>query len=88
MKVEVAQLLAPAKGASPPPYQLFYHGEKTSIVSQKWKHNILAVNRVSDRLMSMQLVIKKGLLSIIPAYAPQVVVQTERRTYSGKSRMR
>ena len=37
------------------------------IVSQKWKDNILAVNRVSDRLMSMQLVIKKGRLCIISA---------------------
>ena len=38
------------------------------IVSQKRKDNILAVNRVSDRLMSMQLVIKKGRLSVISAY--------------------
>ena len=30
------------------------------------------VNRVSVRLMSMQLVIKKGRSSIISAYAPQV----------------
>ena len=59
-------------------YKLFYHGDKTSrngvgiIVSQKWKDNILAVNGVSDRLMSMQFVIKKGRLGVISAYAPQV----------------
>ena len=59
-------------------YKLFYHGEKTSrngvgiIISHKWKDNILAVNRMSDRLMSMQLVIKKGRLHVISAYAPQV----------------
>ena len=58
-------------------YKLFYHLEKTSrngvriIVSQKWKDNILAVNRVSDRLMSTQLVTKKGRL--ISAYAPHIV---------------
>ena len=58
--------------------KLFYHGEKTSrngvgiIISHKWKDNILAVNRLSDRLMSMQLVIKKGRLHVISAYAPQV----------------
>ena len=59
-------------------YKLFYHGEKTSrngvgiIISHKWKDNILAVNRMSDPLMSMQLVSKKGRLHVISAYAPQV----------------
>ena len=52
---------------------LFYHGRKTNrngvgiIVSQKWKDNIFAVNRMSSRLTSMKL-----RLSIISAYAPQV----------------
>ena len=60
-------------------YKLFYHLEEKTrngvriIVSQKWKDNILAVNRVSDRLMSTQLVTKKGRLSLISAYAPQIV---------------
>ena len=45
-------------------YKLCYHGEKTNrngvgiVVSQKWKENILAVNRVTARLMPVHLVIK------------------------------
>ena len=33
---------------------------------------MLAVNRVSDRFMSMHLVINKGRLSVISAYAAQI----------------
>ena len=34
--------------------------------------SILEVKRVSDRLMAMKLEVKKSILNIISAYAPQV----------------
>ena len=46
--------------------------ELVSTSARVGRITLLAVNRVSDRLMSMQLVIRKGRLSVISAYAPQV----------------
>lgn len=59
-------------------YKLYYNGEKNTqngvgiVVSQKLKDSIVAVNRVSDRLMSLQIDSGAKALRVISCYAPQV----------------
>ena len=58
-------------------YKLFYHGDTTNrngigiIVSQKWRDNILNINRIINRIMALQLIIAKGKMNILSVYTPQ-----------------
>ena len=52
-------------------YKLYYHGETNNrngigiIVSQKWRDNVLNINRITDRIMALQLVIAKGKMNVL-----------------------
>ena len=58
-------------------YKLYYHGETNNrngigiIVSQKWRDNVLNINRITDRIMALQLVIAKGKMNVLSVYTPQ-----------------
>ena len=59
-------------------YKLFYHGETNTrngvdiILGEKLIDHVLQVNRTSDRIMRIQLVIAENKTNIISVYAPQV----------------
>ena len=59
-------------------YKMFYHGYNTKkngvpiVVGEKWRDNILEVNRISDRLITAKLLIDTININIVSAYAPQV----------------
>ena len=59
-------------------FKLFYHGETNTsngvgiILGEKLIDHVLQVNRKSDRIMGMQLVIAEKKMNIISVYAPQV----------------
>ena len=59
-------------------YMMFYHGYNTKkngvaiVVGEKWRDNILEVNRISDRLITAKLLIGTININIVSAYAPQV----------------
>ena len=58
-------------------YKLYYHGDTTKrngigiIVSQKCRDNLLNVNRITYRIMALQLVIAKGKMNVLSVYTPQ-----------------
>ena len=58
-------------------YKLYYHGDTTNrngigiIVSQKCRDNVLNINRITDRIMALQLVIAKGKMNVLSVYTPQ-----------------
>ena len=58
-------------------YKLYYHGETNNrngigiIVIQKWRDNVLNINRITDRRMALQLVIAKGKMNVLSVYPPQ-----------------
>ena len=58
-------------------YKLYYHGDTTKrngigiIVIQKWRDNVLNINRITDRIMALQLVIAKGKMNVLSVYTPQ-----------------
>ena len=58
-------------------YKLYYHGDTTKrngigiIVSQTWKDNVLNINRITDRIVALQLVIAKGNMNVLSVYTPQ-----------------
>ena len=45
---------------------------KGIVVREGLAESVLEVKRVSDRLMAMKLKVKKSILNIVSAYAPQV----------------
>ena len=58
---------------------MFYHGYNTKnkngvaiVVGEKWRDNILEVNRISDRIITAKLLIDTINKNIVSAYAPQV----------------
>ena len=59
-------------------YTMFFHGYNTKkngvaiVVGEKWRDNILEVNRISDRLITAKLLIDTININIVSAYAPQV----------------
>ena len=59
-------------------YKMFYHGYNTKkngvaiVVGEKWRDNILEVNRISDRIITAKLLIDTININIVSAYAPQV----------------
>ena len=42
------------------------------MVREELAESVLEVNRASDRLMAMKLEVKRSILNIVSAYAPQV----------------
>ena len=58
-------------------YKLYYHGDTTNrngsgiIVSQTWRDNVLNFNRITDRIMALQLVIARGNMNVLSVYTPQ-----------------
>ena len=61
-------------------YNMFYHGYNTKkngvaiVVGEKWRDNILKINRIADRLIrpTAKLLIDTININIVSAYAPQV----------------
>ena len=59
-------------------YELYYHGETHNrngigiMVSQKWRDNVLNINRITDRIMALQLIITKGNMNVLSVYTPQM----------------
>ena len=59
-------------------YKIHYHGIENHrngvgiILSDEHQKNIIGIRKVSDRLMSIKLVIGKEIWNIISAYAPQI----------------
>ena len=59
-------------------YKMFYPGYNTKkngvaiVVGEKWRDNILEVNRISDRIITAKLLIDTININIVSAYAPQV----------------
>ena len=59
-------------------FKLFYHdmdgrrNEVGIILKENLTKSVLEVKRVSDRMMSMKLVIEGIMIIIISAYAPQI----------------
>ena len=66
-------------------YKLYYHGETNNrngigiIVSQKWRDNVLNINRITDRIMALQLVIAKGKMNVLSVYTPQTGCTVEEK---------
>lgn len=58
-------------------YKFFYHGVDNAkngvgiIISEKWCPSIINVQKISDRLMAVKLVLQGKIWNIISAYAPQ-----------------
>ncbi len=74
-KGEGAKMLRTASGAK---YKLFWKGNKQGlngcgcVISEELIDKVIEVERVSDRLMMVRLLVGKGLVNVISAYAPQV----------------
>ncbi|KAF7693242.1 hypothetical protein C0J45_16617 [Silurus meridionalis] len=64
-------------------FKLFFHGvdEKRNgvgvILKEKYSKSVVEVKRVSDRRMSVKLVVKGVMINVISAYAPQVGSELE-----------
>lgn len=67
-------------------FKLYFHGVESGkngvgiIVSAKYLDNIIEVTKVSDRLMSLKLVIDEEIWNIISGYAPQDGCSEEEKT--------
>ncbi|VDP13206.1 unnamed protein product [Heligmosomoides polygyrus] len=57
--------------------KLFYNGEDTKrngvgiVIAESLKDSVAAVQRISDRIMSLRLDTKEGYWTVMPVYAPQ-----------------
>ena len=57
--------------------ELYCHGQTNNrhgigiIVSQRWRDNVLNINRITDRIMALQLVIAKVKMNVLSVYTPQ-----------------
>ncbi len=66
-------------------YKIYYHGDTTNrngigiIVSQKWRDNVLNINRITDRIMALQLVISKRKMNVLSVYMPQTGCKDEEK---------
>ena len=72
-------------------YKIIYNGESSSrdgvgiIVGEKWRDNIIAVERTSSRIMYIKIALGKVIWNIMSAYAPQVgCSQEEKDDFLGK----
>ena len=75
-------------------FKLFYHGETNTrngvciILGEKLIDHVLQVNRKSDRIMRIQLVIAEKKMNIISVYMHhKSVAQTMRNLHFGKNLM-
>ncbi|XP_071686886.1 uncharacterized protein [Rutidosis leptorrhynchoides] len=69
-------------------YRLWFSGSKVArngvgvILGHPYKDNIVGVGRVSDRIMSIRLVIQEGTYMVISAYAPHAGLgEDEKRSF-------
>ena len=75
-------------------HKLYYHGDTTNrfgigiIISQKWRDNVLNINRITYRVMAFQLFIAKGKMNILSVYTPQTDVRTKVRGIFGRNWMK
>ena len=59
-------------------YKLWYTGKVRSkngvgiIVDEEWKKNVVAINRIGDRIISLKMAVEEETINVISAYAPQV----------------
>ncbi|KAK3573700.1 hypothetical protein QTP86_032065, partial [Hemibagrus guttatus] len=66
-------------------FKLFYYGVDSKrngvgvVLKEEFVRNILAVKRVSDRVMSLKLEIEGVMLNVVSGYAPQVGCELEER---------
>ena len=72
---------------------MFYHGYNTKkngvaiVVGEKWRDNILEINRIADRLIrpTAKLLIDTINIIIVSAYAPKSGAHMKKRKSFGKS---
>lgn len=69
-------------------YKLFYNGERSNlngigvIVSEKFRDNVVKVNRVSDRIMSVKIDTGGNVINVVSCYAPQTnLTNTEKDAF-------
>lgn len=66
-------------------FKLFFHGDTNGkngvgiIVSSEWLQNIVNICKVSDRIMSIKLVVGRQVWNIVSVYAPQVGLSAEEK---------
>ena len=58
-------------------YKLFWSGDEAGssgvaiLIAERWINNVIRVDRVNERLMSLDLRTNKRVVTIVSAYAPQ-----------------
>ena len=58
-------------------YKLFWSGDEAGssgvaiMIAERWINNVIRVDRVNERIMSLGLLINKRVVTIVSAYAPQ-----------------
>ncbi|KAK3542098.1 hypothetical protein QTP86_014017 [Hemibagrus guttatus] len=66
-------------------FKLFYYGVDTKrngvgvVLKEEFVRNVLEVKRVSDRVMSLKVVIEGVMLNVVSGYAPQVGCELEEK---------
>ncbi|KAK3508711.1 hypothetical protein QTP70_004260 [Hemibagrus guttatus] len=66
-------------------FKLFYYGVDSKrngvgvVLKEEFVRNVLEVNRVSDRVMSLKLEIEGVMLNVVSGYAPQVGCELEEK---------
>ena len=74
-------------------FKLFYHGETNTrngvriILGEKLIDHVFQINRKSERIMRIQLVIAETKMNIISVYAPQVGCSDNGNLHFGKNLM-
>ena len=73
-------------------YNMFYHGYNTKkngvaiVVGEKWRDNILEINRISDRLITAKLLIDTINTNFVSAYMlPKSGAHMKKKKSFGKS---
>ena len=67
-------------------FKLFWHGNENStggvgiMVLEKWVEQIIAVDKVSSRIVALKVLIGKRTMTVISAYAPQQGLSTEEKS--------
>ena len=64
-------------------YKLWYTGKVSSrndvgiIVDEEWKKNVVEINRIGDRIISLKMVVGEETINVISAYARQVGAESQ-----------
>ena len=64
---------------------MYYYGENRRrngigiIIEESLINNVIKVDRVNDRLMSIKITLGKTIMNIVSSYAPQQVSQEEEK---------